>query len=338
VGRRSEGGVAAWLFGPAPQHAMVVLRIALGSILLSCYAWRFPYVPVLYGPEGFAGPSYVAPLGLEGPLVRNLLDPFYVLQHVASPALVWGLYALLLGASLAFVLGWRTRASGAVALALHLIFYARNPWAYWGWGRMLVPFLLYAVLAPSGRYFSLDALRRRRRRGGAPLPPRRWQATAWPLRLVQLHVCTQYLALWPRLESETWLHGRMLFAALVNRHYGRFDFDWVPHQELLAVLGVTALVLEVGAPIALWLPRVGGFWALALMGLHLNIELTATVGWWNWLMIAALVAFLPEGWLLRAFERVVRAPPRPPRGSGGSQPSDSTWPRSGGTRPARVSS
>ena len=280
---------------------MLVLRISLGLVLLACYAMRLAYVPELYGPEGFAGPAYTAPLELERPLSRNLLAPFYVLQHVNSPTLVGTLYALLLASSLAFAAGAFTRWSGSAALLLHLTFYARNPWAYWGWAEIITPLLLYTILAPSGRQLSFDAWRRRRRSGEPAAPVAAWSGPAWPLRLVQIHVCTQYLALWPRLDSPNWLEGRQLFAALVNRHFGRLEFDAMPYLALLEVMTVVALLLELAAPLLLWVPRVGPLWALALIGLHLQIELSSTVGWWNWALIPALTAFLPAAWLVRAF-------------------------------------
>jgi len=56
-------------------------------------------------------------------------------------------------------------------------------------------------------------------------------------------------------------------------------------------------VLEVSAPILIWIRGVGKWVALALIGFHLILEVSSTVGWWNFVMIAGIVNFLPVAWL-----------------------------------------
>ena len=55
--------------------------------------------------------------------------------------------------------------------------------------------------------------------------------------------------------------------------------------------------------VLLWLKGIGKWWALALVGLHLNLELFSRVDWWQMMMIPLLLVFLPAPWmcaLLRA--------------------------------------
>ena len=116
-----------------------------------------------------------------------------------------------------------------------------------------------------------------------------------------------YFVLWDRLATPSWQQGHLLYAALVDRSFARFEFDWTPYTGVLAVLCLAALFLEVCAPVLLWVKGIGRYWALLLIGFHLGIEISATVGWWNWMMITALLTFLPREW----FEWVRRRRPGP---------------------------
>jgi hypothetical protein len=46
----------------------------------------------------------------------------------------------------------------------------------------------------------------------------------------------------------------------------------------------------------LWVPRVGRYYAVALIGMHLGIEVISETGFWQFWMIAALFVFMPRDW------------------------------------------
>ena len=113
---------------------------------------------------------------------------------------------------------------------------------------------------------------------------------------------------WNRLDEASWLDGEMIFVALTNRTFGRIDVNWLPYRGLLHAVSLGPLVLEAIAPIALWLPRVGPLVALGLMAMHLGIELTANVGWWQLMMMTVLTTFLPTAWLAAAHGSLLDEP------------------------------
>ena len=276
----------AWWLAPQPLHGLVAARIALGLTLFLAYLQQGPWLADFFGPEGLGGAALRSRVPDFPPLSPHLLAPFTALARTASPWPVPVLYACMLVASLAFAAGAFTRAAGAAALLLHLLFLGRDPLVWGGgWAEFVVAPLLYAVLAPSGRHLSIDAWRR----GGDAS----WWAPGWPLRLMQLHVCALYVvAAWSRLDRESWLHGDLLFAALSSATHSRLVFDWAAWQPLLRAATYVAWALELAAPVALWLRRTRRAWALALLGLHAGIELTTNVGWWNAVVAASLCAFL----------------------------------------------
>lgn len=274
-----------WWLGPAPLDGLAAARIAFGATLFLCYATRAPVLMDYFGPGGFGGAALAARVPDVPPLEKWVWPPLAWLRLVPSEGAVWALWAALLVASAAFALGYRTRLAGALTLALHVSFYARNPYAYDGsWAQFLNGPLLYTVLAPSGRLWSLDA---RRSPGASRTAP------AWPLRLLQVHTCCMYLAAGlSRLDKQSWLLGDMVFVALSGTTHSRLAIDWLPLLPVLRLGAWGSFALEALAPFLLWLPRLGRYWALGLVGLHLTLELATNVGYWSFVMIGCLAGFL----------------------------------------------
>lgn len=292
--------VRAWLLDPRPVEPLVAMRVIFGGSLLGAYLVRLPYFGSFYGADSIAwfGPyrAYVA----------SYWDPPWdglvrAVQDAGLQEHVWIAYALLLLSSACFCVGLLTRTSGFTALALHQFFWTLNRDTAWGWAMMISGLGLYVVLSRAGRHFSVDAWWRTRRRG-RPAEPPPWRAPAWPLRLVQINVCTMYaVAGLSRLDNYDWHEGRMLTEALTNLLYARFNVDWTPLDPVLRALTYVVFVLEPAAPILLWVRPVAKWIALMLIGMHVGLELLTDIGWWNYVMIGALLSFLPTGWLASVF-------------------------------------
>lgn len=306
------GRLETWFFAPVPAHAMVLARFLLGGVLFCHALSRLPEFGRVYGAGGVAwAPVYRA--FAEGFLARDAgrlpLTAVSLLAQLPAEvrdALLPALFAGLLASSLAFALGLFTRAAGAAAIALHVLFVAVHPLAHYGWAGMLAPFATYVVLSRAGDYASLDAWRRRRR-GEAPpdgtLP-------AWPMRLLQIHVAAMYFhSGFARIDDPDWLRGEVLYEALARDLFTRFTLDLHAWKPALRLLSYAVFLLEPAAAFLLWIPKVRTLCALALLAMHGILELLTNVGWWNPLMVAGLVTFLPPAWVARATPGVPRALP-----------------------------
>ena len=295
-----------WLFDPVPNHALLINRVGLGLVLFLAYGSRIGMIDVLYGPEGMVGAAFFEGYPEEPNVGWPGVYAFTQLRHVQSIEFIYALYTLLLASSLAFAAGLWPRVTGTAALVLHILFVGRNPGATWGWATMIKPFLFYATLAARRDQWSiLHAIRSRRGESG---PTLEWTIAGWPLRLLQVHVACVFFVLWDRFDEGSWLEGQMLSAALVSRDWGRLDIDWFPYFEWLEYAGVAALVLECGAAIMLWVPKIGRWWALALIGMFATLVVTTAVGWWDFMMLFALTAFLPNEWLAAMLRPIGMAP------------------------------
>lgn len=311
------GRFTQWWLGPLPVHAMVLNRMILGGVVLAHALSRAPEFGLLFGrgagvwsePYRAFVSRYLVP-DLGAPLV-GAVSLVAGLPPGPREAVVVGLYATLLAASLAFALGLFTRWAGVVALLIHLFFVGLHPLAHYGWASMVMPFGLYVVLSRAGDYASLDAWRRRRR----GLPPPAATLPGWPQRLLMVHVAAMYFfSGFARIDDADWLAGQVLFEALSRALFTRFSFDLQPWKPALLLLSRAVFVLEPAAALGLWVPRLRTFLALALIAMHVILEVLTNVGWWNFIMIGGLLTFLPPAWVCRLL------PGSPARAAGALEP------------------
>jgi hypothetical protein len=303
VGAVSYQRVEHWFLGRVPIDSMVLNRLVLGGVILFHAASRLPEFNILYGSRG--GAWSVAYRELVSTTVASDLAPaaLWLSTGLAAlgpdlrQAMLLGLYGLLLGSALAFMIGFRMRIAGIIAIALHLVFLAIHPLAHYGWASMVAPFTLYVVLSRAGEYASLDAWRGRRRKRASGTDD---LAPAWPMRLLQVHVAAMYFHTGiARIDDPDWLRGEVLFEALTRTLFSRFTLDLESFMPGFVLLSYAVFLLEPLAAILLWIPRARTLCALALIAMHVCLEILTNVGWWNFIMIGGLLTFLPPPWIAR---------------------------------------
>jgi hypothetical protein len=199
----------------------------------------------------------------------HFIDPIWYFRALGisrlEPLLAQlGAVALTLALA-AFALGWRTRASAVVALALIVFLKGmRDSVAGDVHHRELIPFhvLLFFACSRCGEAFSLDALRSR-----ATAQIAEWEAT-WPIRASQLYVAAFYW--WSGIAklrgSGFYWYGPEVSAQLMLERAVRFGVEgglpthgstiglWLAaHPTLLLLAGSGVAAMELGFPILLFL-------------------------------------------------------------------------------------
>jgi hypothetical protein len=282
---RAGRAVESFYLGPVSVHHVTCLRIAFGAIMFLQYLTLLPVMDRIFGPAG---------------LVSFLSGPSWVLEHSAE------LHRIQLALSLCFMFGLFSRLSGVAIAVIHATFHIEQNIFTWGDGSVGHAFVFYVSLSNPGARLSLD--RWLRRRLGRERPPIE-QVAAWPLRLLQIHVTAIYfMAAWNRLGSPGWRRGRMTYVALTSSVFGRFpDVHWSRFHTPLWIATWYTLISEAFAPLFLWLRKTRTVWAVGLILMHIGLELTSTICWWQFYMIACLTTFLPARWLGRIVERLERS-------------------------------
>lgn len=283
------GSVTSFFLDEISVHHVVLLRVLLGSTMLLKYASLYGTMAAIYGPG-----SMVEFVAAPDDLGRQLVDVWFQ---------VW-LFTVL-GAAM-YTTGLMPRIGGAAAVLGHIVFHSATTGTAWGDGTMLHAFIFYTLFSPLDARLSIGrCVRCWLGREDAP----RETAPAWPVRLVQAHVACMYIrAGWNRIRAGGWLRGRMVFVALSHSLFSRAPtVDWYNFRGVLWCLSWFTFFAELLAPLFLWVRRTRPYWVLALMTLHLGLEVTTTIGWWQYTMIAALTAFLPTRWVDQLVLRIERA-------------------------------
>lgn len=283
------------LFAPVAAAPWGAARALLGSALFIAWGCTLPSLDALYGPGGAAG--WFSP----GPAQRWTAD---ALGPLAA--------GLMLG-SLGLGLGLYTRLSALLLAACHTALIREfHAWT-WGWGTTTPLFVLLIGWGGGGAALSLDALRAARRRGargaaalwGAPT------VSGWGPRLMWVHLgCIYLAAAWHRVDDEAWLEGHILWEALTASVFSRWSsLDLHAAKPALWALSYVAWGVELVAPALLLLRRTRAGIGLLCFLLHAGLELTTSVGWWQWVMCACLVSTAPARWVEAPVARALG--PRP---------------------------
>ncbi len=264
-----------WLFDSRPAHAMVAGRIIFGCILFLCYAVRLPDAATLYGVEGFGGPAFIQQLVPSGTIFQAVYDALGIDWPAPGRMSLSLLYAVAMVCALCFAVGFRTRTTGWIVWLIHVYFYKlRLPLAYWGWPALMQAYMMYVLLSRAGDFFSVDAWLARRRDGTKALPVSEWLAPAWPLRLLQVHMCAMYATVgWSRIDSSGWIAGHTVFTAVTMSLHSKLVIDWAPFKPLLQLATWFVYPLEPAAVLFLWLPRIGAVFAYSLLAMHVGLEI-----------------------------------------------------------------
>jgi len=265
--------VERWWFSPLPAYPLAFCRIALGLILVANYVLMIPNFEILFAKQGL--------LDFSG----NHWHTFGNLHYIMF---VGGMIS-----SMCFALGYKTCVSGIIAVVCHH-YYVLVAIYHWGWYFHIHIFMIYVMLGNSAESYSLDALIKRNK-GLIQDATKPFVTPAYPIRLTQIHICTIYLAAsWHRYYSDGWIDGIMVFEALSASIFTRFPtVDWYSYRYFLTVLQYLSWFLELTAPVFLWLSNYRWLVLIGLCFMHVSLELTTTVGFWQFTMLSVLTVFMP---------------------------------------------
>jgi hypothetical protein len=266
-------------FPQAPAARLGLMRLLLGLYTLYYLGKRYRMLMRIAASDA----SLFQPVGV----VRGMERPL-------PPPVFRGLLHATLLANVAFILGWRHRASGPLfgGLLLWLLCY-RNSWSMiYHSDNTLVLHALILGLTPAADALSIDALRERGSAAATDLPTalrsllngeESWQY-GWPIQLVNaVTVATYFLSGVAKVAGELgwgWANGEVLRSQiavdglrkeLFGGHAAPMAYTLYQQVGLFRVLAVGSLVAELGAPLALLSRRGGQLWAANAFVLHWGI-------------------------------------------------------------------
>jgi vitamin K-dependent gamma-carboxylase-like protein len=275
--------LAEWWFAPSPPERLAALRIAIGAFAL---VWLLVRMPELLALARLP-PQQFAPVGLVGILDEPLSATLVIAIAVAT--------ALALAA---FVAGIAYRIAAPIAaLGLAWTFAYRSSWGVpFHTDSLLVMHVIALACSPAADAYALGKRR---------TPPNE-AGYGWSIKLLAALTAATYLLAGIaklRLGGTAWLDGSGLHDQIAFDNLRKIVLggDAAPlaatalaHPAVVAVLAVTTLALELGAPLALLGGRVARMWAIGAWLFHVAIVLVMNI-WFPYPLFG--MALLPA-WLI----------------------------------------
>ena len=299
-------------------RALALFRMGLAVLALVDLARRWPFIPLFYSNEGVLPNHY----GLFEPINGWSFSLLWSMSKVAEVQAFFVLGGLAL---IAFLVGYKTRLTGALSAVVMLSVHARNAMLENGGDVVQQIWWLWSLALPLGQRFSVDALLvdlRARPDAGPDDLNARPTADITPVRrvatvavFVQLALVYAFNAL--HKTGSTWSDGVAISYVLEMDKFVTPLGVWLRGVGLPLgldhALTWSALAIEGAAPLLLLSPwRTVACRRVALLtcvGLHVGIAALLDVGLFSWAMLVGLVALLPAADLDRLGDWA-RAPER----------------------------
>jgi len=264
---------------PATSTPFALLRIGTAVVLLLKDAVEFPVLLQLYGPAGFLQWG-VAELSLTPfhPRLSWAVDLAHRVSIDADVAIfmTFALYAL----ATAFLLFGRwARACCVVVWLLHWMFEDSAGFNVYGLDMFLNIALFYCCFGPIGRRFVLLQPAR-------DDPPT--DSNGLWLFLLRFHLCVAYfVAGLAKSAGDQWRNGEAIWRAVMMPQFTTgLDWSWLASAPVLATIASCGtLVIELGYPLFMNLPRTRPVWLVLTIMLHVGIGLALGL----WLFAAIMI-------------------------------------------------
>ena len=276
---RVRGGVRR-RFG-VDTRALAAFRVILGLVILVDLTMRARDIRVFYTDSGVLPRETLAELfpGLASFSLHALSGALWAQLSLLSVSVLF---------AVALLVGYRSRIAAFVSFVLLVSLYVRNPFVLNGGDTMLLVFLLLGSMLPIGARWSVDSLGHDERPsetvfsvvGAAPL-----------VFLVVIYTSNAVLRyrgeLWMTGDAVEWVFSLESVTVLLGPYLAELpivleaiNWTWV------GMLTVSVLLLLLTG----WLRAV---LALSFVAAHLGMALTLRLGVFPFVVIAALVLFMP---------------------------------------------
>ena len=274
-------------FEPQPTSSLAILRIVMGALV---FAWALSLVPDF---RTFFSSHGIEPI----PPVHEPLGVWGVLNSAPAYGVALGLFGVLVVASLALMVGYRTRLASVLVFVAVVSFEHRAP-SIWNSGDGLLRIVCFFLMfAPAGEALSVDRWRRAR--------DRFWEFPArapWALRLIQIQVSVVYLsAVWFKLHGPDWLHGTAVSYSMRLQDFQRFVLPGAISHSVLVSNIATYLTIATELMIAVLVWNRAARPLVLMLGvvLHTSIGVNLELGFFSEVMLACYLAFLSPEWAAR---------------------------------------
>jgi hypothetical protein len=206
-----------------------------------------------------------------------------------SDIAMWMILIGYLIASIGQTIGFKTKISNIATFILLISLQNRNFMILNSGDTVLKCLCFLMMFSPVGEALSVDSWLRFKRTG---LKPRMIPVTT--IRLMQIQFSLVYLAtFWFKTYGELWVDGTATYYTSRLLSFQRVVIPGIfDHLWSIKMMTWSALAIEFALGTLIWVKEFRYWVVLAGIGLHIGIELTMTIGFFEWVMMFAFVLFV----------------------------------------------
>ena len=266
-------------FEPQSPAPICMFRILLAArVFLSSLTWA----PDLFTWFGYDGIVSVETMRQYEEFNRlSLLD-----WLPPDNRFVLSLYVLLLLSALSLMVGFKSRLSALILFICLASFHHRNLLIFHSGDTLMRVCLFLLLFGPIDRMYAIDS------RGKAPA-----QASPWVQNLLRFQIAIVYAhSFFSKMEGSTWWDGTAIYYALHMEDFYRFPVPLLFDNIMTVKLATwSTLVIELALWTLIWIRGLRYYVLAAGVILHLGIDWSMNLPFFEDLMIASYVLFLkPE--------------------------------------------
>jgi hypothetical protein len=265
-------------------RSLALLRIALGVLILADLANRFQDLELFYTDNGI----------LTRAMSQEFLGPgFWSLYWIdGSVAVTQFLFALTASVAIGLLFGFNTRLMTILCLILVASLQVRNPLVLTGGHILLRLLLFWSVFLPLGAVWSVDSYLNPERE------PERWKVASVATMGIMLQVAFVYFFSGIAKLNGFWFSGEAVEYVLSLEMYVKPLGEFLRRfPELLRVISTFVVLLEIIAPILIFVPRINKFVRGVSMALfwwmHIAIWATMSIGIFSLTAMVSWFVFVP---------------------------------------------
>ena len=273
-------------FTPSQAHALSLMRIALGLLLVYTHVvWTFE-LDLFFANSGFFSLEYRQAFADGSPFMWSHFD------WSESAGWRWGSHLLAILILIAYTVGWQTRITAILSFLIVVSYAHRAGGALFGLDQINGFLALYLGIGPCGQHYSLDAKLRTKRQ--QPEPPLASTTATISMRLIQCHLCIVYLfAGLGKLQGSTWWDGTAIWGALASYEYQTLDMTWLVYLPwLVNIITLVSVFWELSYAFMIWRPLTRPLYLLLAVFVHLGIGLAMGMMTFGFVMLIANCAFV----------------------------------------------
>lgn len=294
--------IERFFFAEEVPVALALIRILLPVFMLTMYLPRWRWCRELYSFDG--APSPLA----DGYGYLNFVPEF-------SGPVVVGLFTLMLLAFVTSAIGWMTRLSLFLSCAL-LVYFSMldSATSLAKFTVIACHMLLLLAVSPCGSLWSVDAWIKGRRRtnwpGESPVVYQKF--SAWPRRLIQLHIALVYFgAAVTKMNTPAFLSGdQLVFWTLTHINFEHPAGEWFSqYPAVLFALGYITLIWEAVFLFAAWKSSFRNFMLPIGAAFHVGTLFTLGLILFPAVMFTSYLAFFDDqdfAWLSQRWRKLSR--------------------------------